>query len=358
MKPKNKIAVIGTHGYNASYGGFETLVKQLVDNKTANLETHYKIYNCRGNKEAPIRQDCSTVNLPLKASGLEGVIYDFISIIHASFTCNTLLLLGPVPIVFALIAKILRLNAIRVIVNVGGLEWERPRFGNLAKRMLKTLFYISAKHSDTCILDNAYFLDFLPNDAKIKRNCRVIPYGGVIDYSIKSSNEIVRDFPFLNSKFFLSINRSNPDNFLKELIETFVETDQTLVLISNFSNSDYGKDILAQHSSYKNIYLIDGLYEKPRLDAIRRSCFCYIHTQTLCGSAPSLIEMIVCEKPILSIDLPQNRFTLNSECQYFQSYEELRTRICSPGFDPDQPSSDLVNRYNWRTIALEYEALF
>ena len=80
----------------------------------------------------------------------------------------------------------------------------------------------------------------------------------------------------------------------------------------------YGKKILKKYREKKNITLIDGLYNKKELDLIRRQCIAYIHTHTLCGTAPSLVEMIVCEKPILSIDIPQNRFTLKGQGWFYQ----------------------------------------
>ena len=98
-------------------------------------------------------------------------------------------------------------------------------------------------------------------------------------------------------------------------------------MISNLSSSNYGKYILKRFKDISNIELIDGLYNKDELDLVRRKSYAYIHTHSLCGSAPSLIEMIVCGKPILSLKNKQNFFTLNGEGIYFDSFKQLKEII-------------------------------
>ena len=154
---------------------------------------------------------------------------------------------------------------------------------------------------------------------------QIIPYGGTIDESITDKDiKIVNKYSFIKSPYYLSIGRSVEDNQLQEICSYFKHReDKILVLISNLSNSAYGKKIKRDFNNLPNIHLIDGLYIKPELDFIRRNCKAYIHTHTLCGSAPSLIEMIVAQKPIFSIDIPQNRFTLKNNGFFFKNFTDL-----------------------------------
>ena len=189
---------------------------------------------------------------------------------------------------------------------------------------------------------------------------QVIAYGGFIDESIKFPHDsFAQRYPFIGSEYFLSVSRSIEDNKLFEICEFFKERPKvTLTLISNFSNSDYGLSILQEFSSVPNIYLIDGLYTKSELDFLRRNCKAYIHSHTLCGSAPSLIEMIVTRKPILSIDVPQNRFTLGGFGFLFAKFSELDNVIHLEDLGHFRPDHNYSKSFEWGSVVAKYEACF
>jgi hypothetical protein len=80
----------------------------------------------------------------------------------------------------------------------------------------------------------------------------------------------------------------------------------------------------------------------------------------LCGTAPSLVEMIISRRPILSIDVPQNRFTLDSYGVYFKTFDELKNilliseNVESRALTPNY----LVDKYNWKRIVEDYQDLY
>ena len=171
----------------------------------------------------------------------------------------------------------------KIIVNSGGVEWEREKFGYLAKKYLKYCFDLCFKYANHVIIDNNIYKKYISSKSKIPYS--VIPYGGTIDKSLKISKKIIEKYPFLKTNYFLSVSRSIEDNQLNEICDTFKKSKDNLVLISNLSNSQYGKKVLSKYSKVKNITLIDGLYFKPELDLIRLSCTCYIHTHSTWNSS-------------------------------------------------------------------------
>jgi glycosyltransferase involved in cell wall biosynthesis len=222
---------------------------------------------------------------------------------------------------------------------------------------LKVCFNLSFLLSKNVILDNEYYLQFAPNSRKYKSV--IIPYGGEIDNTLDITNALSEKYPFLEKEYYLSISRALEDNFIDKICETFSQTKATLVLISNFGSSAYGKEVLEKFSNISNIILINGLYQKNELDLVRRKCKAYIHTHTLCGTAPSLVEMIISRKPIISIDVHQNRFTLDNAGVYFKSYDELKEIIESEiNLNHTLPNIELVKKYDWQTIVNSYQDLY
>jgi hypothetical protein len=351
-----RVAVIGSHGLFAKYGGFEQLVSNLVNERSSNV--HYEIFNPRTNRLKSCELDDVTLkNSIFKASGFEGLFFDFFSILRSFYRVDTMLLLGiqGIPIIpFLMLFK-----KTKIVCNAGGIEWERKKFGYFAKLYLKLCFKMSLRFADEVILDNEHFKSFVPKNKSIGAAIKIIPYGGTIDRSMQVTSDLINKYPFLKLDYFLSVSRSISDNMVRELCVSFKGSMSNLVIISNLSFSEYGKEILSQFSNEKNIYLIDGLYEKPVLDLIRCQSMGYIHTHMTCGTAPSLVEMIISKRPIISIDNPQNRFTLMDQGLYFKSFDELTAII--EGFaecDAQLASDALGERYSWPKIVSEYQDLF
>ena len=345
-----KVNVVGSHGLYASYGGWDQLVINLAERKDERIR--YLIFNPKETAVSNQLPDVSVKQLPFSGSGGQGFIFDTVSLL-LSFSADAVLMLGIKAMPVAMLLKIFR-PKLKLIVNIGGIEWQRPQFNPLLKFYLRFCFYLAKKVSTQMVIDNKYYQELFDGDdiAKVK----TISYGGTIDNTLHT-DDVIDEFDFVDSDYYLSISRSIRDNKMEELCSMFSNCpDQKLVLISNFSNSEYGLDVLAKYKEYSNIELIDGLYDKPKLDLVRRNCKAYIHTHTLCGSAPSLIEMIVCRVPIYSIDVVQNRHTLSDHGFYFSSFAELHSMI-KDDLLPNPPSIFFSSQYDWQAVVDEYQGL-
>ena len=348
-----RVALVGSHGLNGSYGGWDQLVNNLCEARGHNIS--YVVFNPLENKSYSDDPNVEVFHLPFsKMRGLEGLMADYYATFK-SYSCDTLLLLGLKATPVALFIKACTRNK-RLVVNIGGVEWRRPQFGFLSKLYLRLCFWLTLRFADIVILDNATYKAFVPK--RLLYKTRVIPYGGTIDSTVEI-DEITDDYPFVNQDFYLSVSRSIEDNGLEELCQAFYESPTArLVLISNFSASTYGARIYQKYNSISNLTLIDGLYDKPILDCIRRACFSYIHTHTQCGSAPSLIEMIVAGKPIISIDVPQNRETTKNQATYFKNYESLKTLIKNHDKGVVLDAYLFKDEFSWPAVVKSYEKLF
>lgn len=349
-----KIAIIGSHGLYASYGGWDQLVINLAEEKSNQIE--YLIFNpSETSKKIPPPPGVIVKHLPLSASGYQGLLYDFWSILYSLRKVDIILLLGVQGMPIIPFIKLVK--KIRVITNIGGVEWARPKFSFFVKHYLKMCYRISLFYSEHVIIDNKYYNQFVPDKTETVIN--TIPYGGTIDNSLKIENKIIDKYPFLVKDYYLSVSRSLEDNKLDELCNAFAGKNHLLVLISNFSNSKYGQLVQEKYSKFSNIILINGLYVKPELDLIRRNCKAYIHSHTLCGTAPSLVEMIVAARPIFSIDVPQNRNTLNGCGFFFSDFNQIISVINNKkDLSKYIPHQSLSESYEWKKIVKLYEELY
>ena len=155
MKSKLRVAVIGTTGLPARYGGFETLAHHLVDQ--LGTEVDFTVY-CSGkyfeksSNRLTVFNGAKLVYLPLNANGYQSVIYDMISLVHAIRHADVVLALG---VSGAMLFPILKLfTRKKILVNIDGQEWKRPKWNWIAKKVLSFSEKLAVRFADVVITDN------------------------------------------------------------------------------------------------------------------------------------------------------------------------------------------------------------
>ena len=345
-----RIGIIGSHGYRARYGGWDQLMNNLVE-KIDSVKLY--VFNSKGHhwvNETP--HDHEVTNLSLPAHGFLGMFFDAFSVLKCWRKSDSLLFLGNQIVPFAVVLNYISFTKRKLYVNPGGFEWERAKYNYAVRSYLKFCMNLSVKYADYLVFDNQYFADQFPSEL----NSRVIPYGASIDKEYINVSWL-QDLGLTPQGYFVSVSRSIPDNQIVQLLENWHSQSLPIVLVSNLSASAYGRNILNKYSELPNIILIDGLYDKSKLDFLRRFSSGYVHTHKTCGSAPSLIEAIQCYIPIISFDVPQNRYTLQNHGSYFSDFKNLRNIDLDDAHIPDEVLESELS-YSWNKCVEKYESIF
>lgn len=357
---KMKVAIIGTNGLPAKYGGFETLTDKLT--KELNNNFDFYVYCRKTNKKERLKNfnNSKLIYLPFKANGAQSTIYDAVSMFHAWFTCDILLILGPAA------GVILPLNFIfrkKIIVNHGGLnEWERTKYSWIVRKYIKFCHKVAAKSADHNLTDN---IQLKINIKKLaNQNSVVIRYGGDHVKKVKKNQDFIQKYPILKESYAISVSRAQEDNNLHILLEAFAEIKNLkLILISNWQISKYGRELKKKYSGKENVVLLDAIYDDKELNLLRSNALLYIHSHSQCGTAPSLVEAMCLNLPIVSYDVPTNRETTHNKALYFKNKDDLVKQINQL----DQTTlSNVRNQlnlisdkhYRWNYISQQYSNLF
>ena len=320
-----RVAIIGTNGLPAKYGGFETLTNHLVEN--FDKSTHEIIVYCsKTNKNDRLEsyKGAKLVYFPFKANGWQSIIYDFVTIIHALIKASDLIILGFSGAFAFPFNKIFKKN---IIFNIGGIEWKKVRGSKFTSKfeigLKKYMEKLCVKNSNTVIIDNLYFKDYIVKTYAITPI--LAEYGGDHAKRIDVTIEMLEKYSFLNSQFALSVSRAQEDMNIHLLIGAFKKVPKKrIVIISNWHISEYGQNLYDENADkYDNIILLDAIYDSKELDTIRSHTSLYIHTHSLCGTAPSLVEAMSLNIPIISFDVPTNRFTTENKTLFFKDVFSL-----------------------------------
>lgn len=356
----NKIAIIGTAGIPAKYGGFESLAAYL----TKHLGTSFDMTVYCSSKLYPTKlktyNNATLKYLPINANGVQSIVYDIISIFSSLRFANTLLILGVSGCVVLPVIKLISNKTI--IVNIDGLEWKRAKWGKAAKWFLKFSEKLAVKFADVVISDNKVIQDYVLNSYQVKSE--LIAYGADHSTKVDLSQEVRSQYPFLEQPYAFKVCRIEPENNVSLILEAFSEyPDLNIVMVGNWDNSSYGKALKTRFEGFNNIKLLDPIYDQVILDQFRSNCLVYVHGHSAGGTNPSLVEAMYLELPIIAYGVTYNKETTNNKALYFNTKADLIALL------KDTSTNELAimsknlkqiadSEYKWDLISNKYASLF
>lgn len=356
MDSKFLISIIGTVGVPACYGGFESLVDNLLDYTPDGIQ--YRVF-CSAKKYSErltSYKGAQLVYLDRDANGISSILYDYESM-KQSLDCDIMLILGVSGCLF--LPFIRRKFKGKIITNIDGLEWRRDKWKWYARLLLRFSEWQAVLYSDVVIGDNVGIIEYVKG--AYKKQATLIAYGG--DHVHKVDDEAFEtDYPFLLTKYAVSVCRIEPENNIHIILEAFKSSSLPLVVVGNWEDSGYGKHLKSEYKKYKNIHLLDPIYDSNRVNWIRSHADIYIHGHSAGGTNPSLVEAMCLGLPILAYDCIYNRSTTENQCLYWKTAEDIslllekeHNELAYVGKIMQEKGMSL---YRWRTIAEQYNKLW
>ena len=356
-----KISILGTVGIPAKYGGFETLTEYL----TKYLNDKYDItVFCSSKSYDKKLQSYNGVKLEyinLQANGVQSIPYDIISLYKSLRFADTILILG---VSGCTVLPILRLfnKKVKIVTNIDGLEWKRQKWSLNAKKFLKYSEKLAVKYSDIVVSDNKVIQDYVMSEYCVKSE--LIAYGA--DHVTKEtiSEKLFEKYPFLKERYAFKVCRIEPENNIHLILEAFSEyRNLNLIIIGNWTNSEYGKNLKDTYSKFENIYLLDPIYEQNILNQIRSNCYIYMHGHSAGGTNPSLVEAMYLGLPIFAYGVDYNKATTKNKAKYFDNKSQLIELLKNTNDNEleniGKYMAEVSNEnYTWEKISQQYTNLF
>lgn len=356
---KTKVAIIGTVGLPARYGGFETLTAHLVEELSDTYDfTVYcssKKYSREERKES--WKGSRLKYIPLEANGIQSIFYDSWSILHALRCSDVLLILG---VAGAWLLPFVRVfTNKKIIISIDGIEWKRDKWPLAAKLYLWWAENLAVKYSHIDISDNESIQDY--TSLRYETISRVIEYGADhTKLNVSPSEQDLITYPFLSKSYAVKVCRIEPENNVSTILKVFSENpEHHLVVVGNWENSPYGKDLKRTFSVFENISILDPIYDQHTLDIIRGNASMYIHGHSAGGTNPSLVEAMFLGLPVISYGVSYNRTTTGDQAFYFSNEEELKILLKTLTKNDLKNCSLKMkkiakNKYVWKTVAEKY----
>ena len=329
----------------------DNLCRELSEKVPIRVFCSSKAYNNKLEKYF----DAELVYVPLKANGIQSVLYDLYSMLLAKKNTDCIILLGVSGAIFLPIVRLLYRG--RIIVNVDGMEWKREKWGLIARSFLKKSEEYAVKYADTVVADNEGIAEYLKKQYNVE--CACIAYGGDQASRKELTDEVAEKYNIVSNKYAFMVCRIEPENNVEVILNAFAMSTKKIVIVGNWNNSSFGKEMKSRFSGFKNISVIDPIYDLGVLDQIRSNAWVYIHGHSAGGTNPSLVEAMSLNLPIVAFDINFNRITTENKALYFNESADLLEiieNVCDKQLLAIRSEMLKVaeKKYTWKKIAQQY----
>ena len=251
-----RISIIGTVGVPANYGGFETLVENIIG-ENASTDIKYTVFCSSKNysQKQSVYKNAVLKYVPLDANGVQSIPYDIWSLIKATRQSDVILVLGVSGCCFLPVYRLFSKK--KLVINIDGLEHRRNKWGKWTRRFLKFSERMAVKYADVVVADNKGIQDYVSEE--YGKESALIAYGG--DHVIRSINDddcrrILQQYPVEEGKYAFSVCRIEPENNVHITLEAFKKSKKNILFVGNWSRSEYGQNLFKEYGQCENIYLI------------------------------------------------------------------------------------------------------
>jgi glycosyltransferase involved in cell wall biosynthesis len=253
---------------------------------------------------------------------------------------------------------LLRLRGIPTVVNVDGIEWERAKWGRLAKSVFRIGAKLTARFGDTLVADSVEIARRWESD--FGRESVFIPYGGETPETLPLQNGLS------HRKYVLVVARFVPENTIPEFFEAVqrIAINHTVVIVGS---SGYGGELddaaSALDQSNENVIWLGHLSDDRKLLSLWQHAGAYFHGHSVGGTNPALVQAMACGAPIVARDTVYNREVLGDHTHLTEAtppaIADAIERLMSDPEAQEAASQKALRRasdvYTWTAVCTAYE---
>lgn len=357
------MALIGTRGIPARYGGFETFAEQLSTRLVARGHS-VTVYGRRKFGEKVEANEFDGVRVRYTPT----VMHKYLETPLSSLTAFLDALKYPFDIVLLCnaanspFAFIPRLKGTPLMVNVDGIERHRTKWNTLGKLWYRLGEITSVLFASRVIADAKVISDYYRST--YKTDSTVIPYG--TNPIRRVPGKVMEQFGLKPGEYILYVSRLEPENNALGVIEAYCKSDRRipLVIVGDAPYADEYKALLRSKAGPGVIFT--GFQFGEAYQELQSNCYIYIQATEVGGTHPALIEAMSYGNCVIANGTPENIEVVADTAYIYQKndFNELSSIMTRLLASPDDVKSmgvkarDRAERcYSWDSVVEQYEDL-
>lgn len=354
-----RVALVGTRGVPARYGGFETAVEE-VGRRLAERGHDVVVY-CRPVAGEPRRTTylgMRLVHLPVvRRRSLETLVHTALSVVHvATHRVDAVVLFNAAN---SLLLPVLRSTRLPVATHVDGLEWRRAKWGPNGRRYYRLAESLAVRWSDALIADAQGIADYYR--AEFGAPTRLIAYGAP---QVGRAADRLGELDLTSRGYHLVVARFEPENHVDVIVAGYARSAATLPLVV-VGSAPYSADYTARvHAAADGrVRFLGAVWDADLLDQLFANALTYLHGHSVGGTNPALLRAIGAGAPTIAYDVSFNREVLGVHGEFFVDADAVAARLVAAESDPEaaiERGERLRVRardYDWDDVTRRYEDL-
>ena len=299
-----RVALLGTRGIPANYGGFETFAEQLSV-RLARRGHKVTVY-CRANNIGTGERVYQGVRLEILPTishkYLDTIAHTFLSTLHVLPRLNShdvLLYCNGANAVFTAIPRLL---GTPTVLNVDGLERKRKKWNAAARAWYRLSERLSTRLPTELVTDAEVIQRYYSE--RYRKASHFIAYGA--KRGKVPSRDALDRFGLQSGEYYLYVSRMEPENNPLLVVRAFEQArvDKKLVMVGDAPYAaDYIREV--KRTDDPRIVFTGAVYGRG-YDELQSHCAAYIHATEVGGTHPALIEAMGRGAPVLFLETPEN----------------------------------------------------
>ena len=354
------VAIIGTRGYPSYYGGFETAVRKLAP-YLADEGWDVTVYSRPGTTRPDDPSRDSRVRVietgGLETKSLSTLTYGYTAVRHAVAARPDVALVMNVANGYWL--PILKRAGIPTLVNVDGIEWDRAKWGRLAKWVFHNGAKWTARHATRLVFDANEIGRRWREEFEL--DGEFIPYGGD-----SISEELPLEPGLKHRRYVLMVARFVPENTVGEFLDATSRIAQSADVVI-VGSSGYGGELderaRALADGNERVRWLGHVSDDRRLHSLWQHAGVYFHGHTVGGTNPALVQAMALGAPVVARNTPYNREVLGSGTFVSADAGEISDTILNALSNPEELERQgeankrrAQQMYSWAGVNSSYEA--
>lgn len=357
------VAMVGTRGVPARYGGFETAVEE-VGSRLADRGHEVRVY-CRTSADTGRGPDSHLgmrrVELPaLRRRSLETLSHTALSVAHLAARRTD------VAFVFnaanSPLLPVLRAARVPVATHVDGLEWQRSKWGPAGRRYYRRAEALAVRWSDALIADARGIADYYRSEFDAPTT--LLSYGAPV--LVDPPSHRLAEVDVEPGRYHLVVARFEPENHVHLAVEGYVRSGARLplVVVGSAPYADaYTAHVHGLAAGDPRVRFLGGVWDAELLDQLYAHAASYVHGHSVGGTNPSLLRAIGAGAPTIAYDVSFNREVLGAAGRYVRDAAQVAQHLEEVEAAPVQAraAGEALQRrareYDWDLVADGYEDL-
>ncbi len=362
-----RLAMIGMRGLPADLpkaggGERETEAKATRLAQRGHKVTVYCRWHYNRRPQTPYK-GVHLISLPsIPTKNLDTVTHSLLATLHV-WLANTADIISFHGMGNGLFVPLAKLVNKQVVVYMDGIDWERPKWGQLAQTALQLGARIALRWADAIYVDNQ------SSQKQFLRLFGKKPHVITLAADIWGSpgSDLLAEYGLEPDNYILFVGLLKPDKGVHTLIEAYKDLDTTVPLVIVGDSPDDGAYVHKLKSTPdKRIHFLGYVYGRAA-QQLFANCLIYVQPSLMEGNSPALMSAMACERCVIVSDIEQNLETIGDTGITFHSEDptDLRAALAELLVAPERIRSlgqkahqRIETDYTWDAVVNKLEKLY